>query len=60
MARDIQMIKGKEKISVNENNLAHFESLGYKIIGKQEIAKPKVIEKQKESKEKKWNVSQFK
>jgi len=48
------MIKDKEKITINENNLAHFESLGYKIIGKQEIDKPKVIEKHKDNKEKKW------
>tara|TARA_R110002051_G_scaffold271622_1_gene332138 strand:- start:381 stop:548 length:168 start_codon:yes stop_codon:yes gene_type:complete len=54
MAKDIQMIKGQDKISVNENNLAHFESLGYKVVGKQEIVKPKVIEKQKDNKEKTW------
>ena len=54
MARDIQMIKGQDKITVSENNLAHFESLGYKAIGKQEIAKPKIIEKDKDNKEKKW------
>ena len=34
----------------NRNNLAHFESLGYKVIGKQEIAKPKTIEKEKHTK----------
>ena len=53
MARDIQMIKGQDKITVSENNLAHFESLGYKVVGKQEeVVKPKVIEKQKDNKEK--------
>jgi len=54
MARDIEMIKGNDKITVSENNLAHFESLGYKVIGKQEVAKPKTIEKGKDNKEKKW------
>ena len=54
MARDIEMIKGNDKITVSENNLAHFESLGYKVIGKQEVAKPKTIEKGRDNKEKKW------
>ena len=57
MAKDIQMIKGQDNISINENNLAYFESLGYKVIGKQEVVKPKVIEKQKDNKdnkEKRW------
>ena len=54
MARDIEMIKGNDKIIVSENNLAHFESLGYKVVGKQEVVKPKTIEKEKDNKEKKW------
>ena len=53
MAKDIQMIKGQDKITISENNLELYKSLGYKVVGKQEeVAKPKVIEKQKDNKEK--------
>lgn len=30
MAKDIKMYKGSDEITINENNLAHYEKLGYK------------------------------
>ena len=30
------------------------QNLGYKVVGKQEVVKPKTIEKEKDNKEKKW------
>ena len=30
MAKDIKMYKGNDEIIINENNLAHYEKLGYK------------------------------
>tara|TARA_Y100001951_G_scaffold50925_1_gene40230 strand:- start:125 stop:295 length:171 start_codon:yes stop_codon:yes gene_type:complete len=55
MAKDIQMVKGQDKITINENNLEFYKSLGYKEVGQQrEVAKPKTIEKEKDNKEKKW------
>ena len=30
MAKDIKMYKGNDQITINENNLAHYEKLGYK------------------------------
>ena len=30
MAKDIKMFKGSDEITINENNLAHYEKLGYK------------------------------
>ena len=32
MAKDVKMIKGSDKITVNENSVAKFERLGYKTI----------------------------
>ena len=53
MAKDIEIIKGTDKIKISQNNLVYYESLGYKVVGKQEeVVKPKVIEKQKDNKEK--------
>ena len=54
MAKDIEIIKGTDKIKISQNNLVYYESLGYKVVGKQEVAKPKIIEKEKDNKEKKW------
>ena len=49
MAKDIKMIKGQDEIIINVNNLELYKSLGYKEVGQQqEIAKPKIIIKQKE------------
>jgi len=53
MAKDIKMIKGQDKIIINANNLELYKSLGYKEVGKQEeVAKPKIIIKQKEKENK--------
>ena len=41
MAKDIEIIKGTNKITISQSNLTHYESLGYKVVGKQEIVKPK-------------------
>jgi hypothetical protein len=54
MAKDIEIIKGINKITISQNNLAHYESLGYKVVGKQEIVKPKITKEEKDNKEKKW------
>ncbi len=54
MAKDIEIIKGTDKIKISQNNLAHYESLGYKVLGKQEIVKPKIQKEEKDNKEKKW------
>lgn len=35
MAKDIKLIKGSDEITINENNLAHYERLGYKPISTQ-------------------------
>lgn len=35
MAKDIKLKKGSDEITINENNLAHYEKLGYKPISKQ-------------------------
>lgn len=35
MAKDIKLIKGSDEIIINENNLAHYEKLGYKVVGKE-------------------------
>ena len=49
MAKDIKMIKGQDEIFINKNNLEFYKSLGYKEVGQQEeVAKPKIIIKQKE------------
>jgi len=32
MAKDIKMKKGSDEVTVNENNVAKFEKLGYKTI----------------------------
>ena len=32
MAKDIKMKKGSDEVTVNENNVAKFEKLGYKAI----------------------------
>lgn len=34
MAKDITMQKGNDTIVINENNVAHYERLGYKAITK--------------------------
>lgn len=31
MAKDVKMQKGQDIVTVNENNVAHYEKLGYKI-----------------------------
>ena len=32
MAKDVKMKKGSDEVTVNENNVAKFEKLGYKAI----------------------------
>mgnify|MGYP003141777842 FL=1 len=39
MAKDIKLKKGSDEITINENNLAHYEKLGYKPISKVKIKK---------------------
>ena len=41
MAKDIKMQKGSDEITINENNLAHYEKLGYKPADKKTITKEK-------------------
>ena len=41
MAKDIKLIKGSDKITINENNLAHYEKLGYKPANTKTITKEK-------------------
>ena len=31
MAKDIKMQKGSDVITINENNIEHYEKLGYKV-----------------------------
>lgn len=35
MAKDIKMVKGNDVIIINENNIAHYERLGYKVESKE-------------------------
>lgn len=35
MAKDVTMQKGNDTIIINENNIAHYERLGYKAITKE-------------------------
>jgi len=39
MAKDIKLKKGNDEITINENNLAHYEKLGYKPITNTKIKK---------------------
>lgn len=41
MAKDIKMYKGSDEITINENNLAHYEKLGYKPANTKTITKEK-------------------
>lgn len=41
MAKDIKMYKGSDEIIINENNLAHYEKLGYKPANTKTITKEK-------------------
>jgi hypothetical protein len=41
MAKDIKMFKGSDEIIINENNLAHYEKLGYKPANTKTITKEK-------------------
>ena len=41
MAKDIKMFKGNDEIIINENNLAHYEKLGYKPADTKTITKEK-------------------
>jgi len=41
MAKDIKLIKGSDEITINENNLAHYEKLGYKPANTKTIIKEK-------------------
>ena len=41
MAKDIKLKKGSDEITINENNLAHYEKLGYKPADTKTITKEK-------------------
>ena len=45
MAKDIKVIKGEDKIIINETQIENFEKLGYKQVNKQD--KPKINKEKK-------------
>lgn len=41
MAKDIKMEKGTDVITINENNIEHYQKLGYKVFESKKIEEKK-------------------